>query len=477
MPFLKITNSKFYHIKVTYGYSITISECEFDQDVRLDSIMIDVENSILKISNSTFNNIKAVSNVQTIISIVSSQVTLKNVQCSGIEATISLIQIINGSELRVESSLFMKNRMSSSIIVTKLHSRVSVTDSVFSDNVAMYGSCILASANTTLNIHNSSFLNNEAIKGGAIMSHNMLHLCEQNDSDSTFGQKIFDKLTKKTEEGLTPDISKTCLQNKEGIKYQAVGFTAFITESVFVNNTAWKGGAIYATGDAIELFIEQSNFISLAYLGGGNLFINGTTKMGRRVHATGSSFSTPADVNAGSLYMENTFLNITNCSIGSQDPNEMGYGIWATENSIIYAINNTFYCLTPVTNALNMYNNVTLYIMNCTFLLGSPFQFPLILARQNSSITVFQSHFTNNNTFLTVLTSIVFDIRPLTNITVTNSTFASPRGLGLRVISATDQSHAVFKNCSFNTVSGFELFNLSSLHMRGSKITGCINTM
>ena len=71
------------------------------------------------------------------------------------------------------------------IIVAKFQSRVNITESTFSDNVAMYGSCIMASTNSTLTVHKSIFLNNEAIKGGAIMYHDILPL-----------EKLYDMLDK-----------------------------------------------------------------------------------------------------------------------------------------------------------------------------------------------------------------------------------------------------------------------------------------
>ena len=99
MTFLNITNSKFYQINAKDGYIVTVSGCKFDESVNFESSTIEVENSTLNMKNSSFIGIKASNNVQTILSAVSSRVSLDDVQCSGIEAEISLIQITNGSKL------------------------------------------------------------------------------------------------------------------------------------------------------------------------------------------------------------------------------------------------------------------------------------------------------------------------------------------------------------------------------------------
>ena len=222
MIFLNITNSRFYQINAKDGYVVTASGCQFDESVNFESTIIKVENSDLNIKNSSFIGIKASNNVQTILKAVSSEVSFDDVQCSAIEAAISLIQITNGSELLVKSSNFTDNRMYFPIIVAKFQSRVNITESTFSDNVAMYGSCIIASTNSTLTVHNSIFLNNEAIKGGAIMYHDTLHLEKLYDmldkNYYNFDQEIFQIWRKNNEQRYIKEANEIYFQHKSEIK-------------------------------------------------------------------------------------------------------------------------------------------------------------------------------------------------------------------------------------------------------------------
>ena len=327
---------------------------------------------------------------------VSSGVSLNNVQCSGIEAEISLIQITKGSKLRVKSSNFTDNRMYFPIIVAKFQSRVNITESTFSDNVAMYGSCIIASTNSTLNVQNSIFLNNEAIKGGAIMYHDILHLEKLYDmldkNYYNFDQGIFQIWRKSNEQSHIKEANGRYFQHKSEIK---TWFTAFFTNSYFINKTAWEGGGIHVTGDLINIYISECYFDSFANLRGGSLFVNGTSVVRTRVQVTDSKFNMSQIDSTGPLHVENTFLKIDSSKIGissSDDYGNIGAGILATENSIVDVEDSVFPCLLPLIRAIDIYQNVTLYITRSTFVVGSFAQIPLIKARNNCSITVLQSN-------------------------------------------------------------------------------------
>ena len=478
MIFLNITNSKFYQITVKDGYIVTISRCEFDKSANFESNIIEIENSELNIKNSSFIGIKASNNVQTILSAVSSGVSLNNVQCSGIEAEISLIQITNGSKLHVKSSNFTDNRMYFPIIVAKFQSRVNITESTFSDNVAMYGSCIMASTNSTLTVHNSIFLKNEAFKGGAIIYHDTLYLEELYDRQGKnykFEQGVFQTWRKNNKQRHIKEANKRYFQQKSEIKSYTVGFTAFFINSYFINNTAWEGGDIHVTGDLIDIFIFKCYFDSFANLRGGSVFVNGTTVMRTSVHVTDSNFDMSLEISTGPLHVENTFLKIASSEIGTSFSANFGAGILATKNSIVDVVDSVFACFIPVMRAIDIYQNVTLNITRSTFLLNPVTEIPLIKARRNCSITVLQSSVINNSTPPAHV--VIFDIGVFSNLTVNDTKFISPIGLGLTVLSATNQSSALFTNCSFKNVSGFTAYNKSSLYIERSIITGCINTV
>ena len=271
------------------------------------------------------------------------------------------------------------------------------------------------------------------------------------------------------------EVNEIYFQHESEIKTYTVGFNAFFINSYFINNTAWEGGDIHVTGDLINIYISECYFDSFANLRGGSLFVNGTTVMRTRVHVTDSNFDMSLGISTGPLHVENTFLKIASSEIGTSFSANFGAGVLATDNSIVDVMDSVFACLIPVMRAIDIYQNVTLYITRSTFLLSSVTEIPLIKARNNCSITVLQSNIINNSTPPGHV--VTFDIGVFSNLTVNDTKFIAPIGLGLTILSATNHSSALFTNCSFKNVSGFTVFNKSSLYIEKSVITGCINTV
>ena len=73
------------------------------------------------------------------------------------------------SKMVVEDSVFRMNGrivLSSSIFLINNYSSLTVKNSNFNDNSAIYGACFSASGNTVLIVKNSTFSHNGALKGG-----------------------------------------------------------------------------------------------------------------------------------------------------------------------------------------------------------------------------------------------------------------------------------------------------------------------
>ena len=243
---IHVENSAFGHMNIRGGYNIRMSDCAVDGATGMsNATLLDVVGGTLSVSNSSFQHLGGgVIEVPWLLKAVGCRIHMMGVNCSNNEAPGGLIQIQNGSELFVQNSTFMNNgfdRFSSSVISVKTNSSLSISHSVFSENIASNGSCLWLHHNVSVTINQSTFLNNSAQYGGVIY--------QSYEAENTFDQNHSYK-----------QHSVHLTQNDffgEGKLQQALS----IYDSYFVNNFASRnGGVVYLHGTSIVLFVRKCDF-------------------------------------------------------------------------------------------------------------------------------------------------------------------------------------------------------------------------
>ena len=242
---IHVENSAFGHMNIRGGYNIRMSDCAVDgATVMSNATLLDVVGGTLSVSNSSFQHLGGgVIEVPWLLKAVGCRIHMMGVNCSNNEAPGGLIQIQNGSELFLHNSTFMNNgfdRFSSSVISVKTNSSLSISHSVFSENIASNGSCLWLHHNVSVTINQSTFLNNGAQYGGVIyQSHEAQNTFDQNHSYKQHSVHL--------------------TQNDffgEGKRQQALS----IYDSYFVNNFASRNGVVYLCGASHVLFVKKCNF-------------------------------------------------------------------------------------------------------------------------------------------------------------------------------------------------------------------------
>lgn len=180
------------------------------------------------------------------------------------------------------------------------NTQVEVTNSVFDNNSAVSGGGAVYygyAENTTLTIAGSTFSNNylavTAISGGGalIMAGNLmaLHLL-----DSHFEQNI------------------SPVYGGGGLSNYANNTTVTISNTEFVSNTGYSGGAIVSSGDLVEMTIRGSYFANNSANGGGGGAIYYTTDQDSSIDIVDSVFhNNIATSNGGAFTNVATSASIT----------------------------------------------------------------------------------------------------------------------------------------------------------------------
>ena len=157
---IHIVNSTFGHMNVRGGYNIQVFDCIVDGNtVMSKSTLLDVVGGTLSVSNSSFQHLgeeaTGAATSPGLLRAVGCKIHMVSVNCSNNKAPGGLIQIQNGSELNVQNSTFINNgniSSPSSVISVKFDSSLFISDSLFSCNVASYGSWIWLYHNVSVTI-------------------------------------------------------------------------------------------------------------------------------------------------------------------------------------------------------------------------------------------------------------------------------------------------------------------------------------
>ena len=461
--FLTIYKSKFYSLRVNSGYNITISECQFIDDVTLESTIIKVYNSVLNITNSTFRNIGKSNSGSAIIDATNSLVLIKSVNVSDNYASNGLIEIADGSHLQVERSIFKRNgyyMLSSSVISIKKNSTVTIYNCKFVNNAALYGACFTVGVNTTLMLYNSTFYDNSAVRGGVIFHQ----------------ETQYSKFYKNEPQG-KPETWFSIAERQGSLKHSLNSLLAIRCQitGCYFENEATEGGDIYIQGTYFQVSLMKSNFSSFAGVVGGSVLMRGTDKNMADVLISQCIFESETVVEGGSIYVERTNMNIIDSHFIDAATFGPGEYILATNYSVVNITNSTFGQSFVSIGCISIRGGVELYITHSKF--DNAFlQFTLayIVAIDNCFVLVTRSHFSNKG-FPNFV--VAFEIGIFTNLVVFDNIFEGKHGLNFYIVNGYNNATIYLVNCRLYKVSGFRASNKTSIFIQDSTIAHCINTL
>ena len=161
----EIRNISLGHLNIT-GYEVRISECSIDGTYRSKVTLVDIRDSRLNVTNSSFYN-HEVKNNSAIIKASSTDVKIKDSFFTKNLGKEGVIQILNGSNLELEKCNLSRNGglfFAESTISLKSKSKARVVDCFFHLNWASTGGCFRVYPTTHLTVERS----NNAQKGGVI---------------------------------------------------------------------------------------------------------------------------------------------------------------------------------------------------------------------------------------------------------------------------------------------------------------------
>ena len=147
VKFVDISNSTWGQLKVSGAFHVSILDCTIDGTTILDNSLLEVMDCSLNIANSIFQNLTKKNSGPAIVNAINSQIQLHEITCSNNYPLNGLIQIMNGSYLSIDGSVFEDNGnniLSSAVVTVKFNSSVDFSNCVFNGNVALYGGmCVL----------------------------------------------------------------------------------------------------------------------------------------------------------------------------------------------------------------------------------------------------------------------------------------------------------------------------------------------
>ena len=202
---VSIHNSSFGELRVGEGYEVLITDCVFvgnKSKISDSTVKIKIRNSSLKMIECEFNGIHAFH--VSILRAINSQVFIKSSIFSECDVKNSSLIFLNNSFLQLESS-FAHNH--GTCIRSDRNSTVIISQSDFTYNQGIIGSCLEFYTSHAVSVYESTFINNTFPTGGA----------------------IFFKSTSYEHQNM---MSLLGIQN-----------------SIFTNNKAQIGGAIYVKGN------------------------------------------------------------------------------------------------------------------------------------------------------------------------------------------------------------------------------------
>ena len=359
--FISIINSTWGHLNVSPGHNVLVSNSHFNSVVSSKKTLIEVSNSSLNISKSSFYDLRVQEN-PAILKAINSHVVIENISCTNNVGAYGLLQVFNGSKLVMKESIFQNNGnfLSFSIIVVKYGSQLDLFKCRFKRNYALYGACVYSENNVEVAIKNCSFKYNRAVAGGSMFfaGHKRNSHCNNRVPGTD--------LTSMNVLDCKPKQVKSNLQKPSSCENDEMKLTYFVSGCRFQLNSAVKGGAIYAQHTSVG--INQSNFVHNHALYGGALMVSDVTlNIGECTHV----FNLAA---IGGVLLVRQSISVCVRSSKFHQPSAIPTGLLGSyiciqTNTTVTLWNNTFHAfrLLPANGQILSDGNNTIYIHNCSF--------------------------------------------------------------------------------------------------------------
>ena len=455
---VNISNSSFGQIKASREFNINISNCNIDDNTRLTSTLIDVENCNVNIENSIFFNQIKYNKGPAIINAVTSHIGIVNVNISQNYALDGLLRITNKSILRVQNSMFSHNGLfflTSSVFTLKYSSVLFLTNCKCDNNGAIFGPCVLASGSVTIIAKHSTFNRNHAFTGGAIYWNNKI------------GRRDIYKEFVRYKAVFDINITKT-------IDFVQEYESKFLFDScAFTEHTTFADSVLHLGGSPVDIFMNNCNIGGNAgFSDRGSIFIQSQHPSLTKVYIQGCLFYNNFAWGAAILSISRAHVDIHNCTISYS-----GHGLMSISD---YSIVNITYLSVqrspPIFGYIDIQNSVILSIAN-SLMTSFIFLFPngfFVFARNNCSVHITNSIFGDGN-HSWIMTN-VFGVTNFSSLNVRNCNFKNSAYSYSKLLTASVHSKVVFTNCVLVKMSGLEVTHNSELQIKQSYIVNSTDT-
>ena len=184
-PKITVHNSSFGSLDLQPGTEAVITDCHIDALLRPRKTLISAKNATVVIRDSDFERFKSKRGPTIVYGTHNTSVTISNSTLDnnrGLYGVIFLHQDcrINMTEVLVSHNVAYGKGFSALVLWNRV--RANIQYSYFDYNIAFFGGAIWASYNSNVECSATTFYNNEALQGGAIMVQNNSHLVVHRNS-------------------------------------------------------------------------------------------------------------------------------------------------------------------------------------------------------------------------------------------------------------------------------------------------------
>ena len=448
-----ISKSLFASLTVSKGFHIHIHNCVLNGTTRFAVTLINIIRCNLTLNNVTFFNHIKYDKAPVAINSLESQINMEFVNFTQNYATYGIIKASNHSHVFVENSVFENNgiyMLTSGVFILQYNSLLSISHCKFTNNKASKGSCVQAFHKITLIVKNSTFLSCSAFMGVTIFYQ---------DSYSNIETQSVEYIHRNAERK-TPGNDET---------------KVILLASSFRDNTGIVGGALYFEGSFISININSCIFdTNGGYKTAGAIFVQGKSQKTAKMGIYYCNFINNYSYYSAILYIIGTVVEIDNSTFSWNSCTTMS----VLNNSIVTMRNSIFKHAASVLSIIDIQNSVILDINESSLQsICLPFGFDgfFIFVRKRSSVNIRKSYFGNVHECVSYMG--LFAIDSLSNFTMTDSIMENSQGNTLRALVESNNSSAIFNNCTFLKSDGFSVSHNSRLQISNSTITGTQDTV
>jgi len=240
--------------------------------------------------------------------------------------------IVNLGELSITGGTFADNLADYGGAIYNRSSRLSITNSTFTNNYAYLNGGAIYNRSSRLSITNSTFTNNHSVeeRGGAIDNQGELSI-----TDSTFLDNSADigggalhnygNIVSSSVSIINSTFTGNSTDGNEGGAISNRLAKLSITGSTFTSNSArFQGGAVYNYNSRGELGITNSIFVGNHSDGDGGAIKSTDSELS----VTNSTFIENSADDGGAIYNRSGKLSITNSTFSGNHSDDYGGGIY-----------------------------------------------------------------------------------------------------------------------------------------------------